>query len=176
MGSHRVGHDWSGLAYLTLNPVNTTGISGACPGEAKGRHRSHCPVTSTLTPGGLKDSGTQLRVMSYIHHWLKRKHWNWFISPYYLTWYHMLEFLKNFSTLCNIFIRSSPLWSLKLLIMNCLCVFFFKYFLTYLLFLAVLLFVATHGLSLVALSKLYFGVAVCRLLTAVASLVAKSGL
>ena len=89
------------------------------------KQRADIEATALWPPlCGLKDSGTQLRVMSYIHHWLKRKHWNWVISPCYLTWYHMLEFLKNFSTLCNIFIRSSPLWSLKLLIMNCLCVFF----------------------------------------------------
>ena len=96
MGSHRVGHDWSNLAHLTLNPVNTTEISGISLGEAKGRHTSHCPVTSTLTLGGLKDSGTELRVMSYIHHWLKRKHWNWFISPCYLTLYHMLRVFEKF--------------------------------------------------------------------------------
>ena len=49
---------------------------------------------------------------------------------------HVKSFWKIFQP-CNIFIRSSPLWSLKLLIMNCLC-FLKTISLLILLFLAVL--------------------------------------
>lgn len=111
-----------GPYQLTLNPINVTEVKWSCSGwspwQAQKATSSDCPMTFTLTPGSLMDSGSQWRVMSYINHWLKRHPGT--DSPVLVSWpwYQILKFNFFFPTVCHVLIRSSLVWSSKLLIVN----------------------------------------------------------